>query len=273
MVQAFIQQAINRKLKTEYLSVTLPSDETIPEGLVIACYNDIPVVRYKNVLSKASLPAMPISLRKNMGVYFVGPATAGNSTPIPATQNNPFIIIESITDGANVINGSVDDVTGLESGSSIITCNSFAGKYITMIRGTLPIPSINPSDGSEFYIKALSSTSIVLNTPLVSGEYLRIEGHVYPDTVITTLTVESIIGTSVVITGPSAIVLGLAVGSNSIISDGFSGKMVTIVRGSATIPGINPGDGSNYFTKVQASNTISLSSPLSQGEYLKIQTL
>ena len=73
MVAAHLQQAINRKLKTEYFSVTLPGEETIPEGMVLACYDNIPVEQYKGV-SRAKLPAEPISLRRNMGVYFVGPA-------------------------------------------------------------------------------------------------------------------------------------------------------------------------------------------------------
>ena len=57
-------------MKFEYLSVTLPSEETIPEGLVLASYDNVPVERYKGV-SRARLPAMPISLRRGMGIWFV----------------------------------------------------------------------------------------------------------------------------------------------------------------------------------------------------------
>lgn len=88
MVYSFLQQAVNRKLKTEYLSVTLPGDETVPEGLVLACYDRIPVTAYKGVLSRAKLPAMPVSLRRGMGVFFVGPSvvTAEKSIAIQSAE-------------------------------------------------------------------------------------------------------------------------------------------------------------------------------------------
>lgn len=73
-IWAFMQQVINKKLKIEHLTVTLPGDETIPEGLVLASYDGIPVERYKG-LSRAKLPAMPVYLRRNMGIFFVGPNT------------------------------------------------------------------------------------------------------------------------------------------------------------------------------------------------------
>ena len=71
MIEAVLQTVINKKLKSEYFNVTLPGDETIPDGLVIASYDAVAVERYKG-LSRAKLPAMPISLRRGMGIYFVG---------------------------------------------------------------------------------------------------------------------------------------------------------------------------------------------------------
>ena len=176
MVQAFIQQAINRKLKTEYLSVTLPSDETIPEGLVLACYNDIPVVSYKG-LSRAKLPAMPISLRRNMGVYFVGPATGGNITPIP-TPTTDITILSVIGLITLVVVGTTETVTGVTAGSSTVTCNSFAGVPFTdfeIIRGNIPIQGIDPLDGSNYFTKVASNNYLLLNTPLVEGEIFKIK--------------------------------------------------------------------------------------------------
>lgn len=176
MVQAFIQQAINRKLKTEYLSVTLPSDETIPEGLVLACYNDIPVVSYKG-LSRAKLPAMPISLRRGMGVYFVGPATGGNIEPIP-TPGADSITIQAVIGTTEVIVGTAEAITGITAGSSIITSNVFAGFEDTdfeIIRGNVPIPSIDPLDGSNFFTKVKTNNYLQLSTPLFAGEYLKIK--------------------------------------------------------------------------------------------------
>jgi|SRR6185312_3412948 len=175
MVQAFIQQSINRKLKTEYLSVTLPSDETIPEGLVLACYDQVPVTSYKG-LSRAKLPAMPISLRRNMGVYFVGPAVAGNISPIPTPVTS--LTIQAVIDRTIVVVGTTELVIGVAGGSTIVTCNSFANVAdtgFTVIRGNVPIPSIDPLDGSNYFTKVKTNNYILFNTPLVPGEYLKIQ--------------------------------------------------------------------------------------------------
>ena len=84
MVMAFIQQVINKKLKTEYFSVVLPSDETIPEGAVLATYDNIAIVAYKD-RSRSQLPAIPISLRRGMGVFHVS---------LTSDLDNPFIPIQ-----------------------------------------------------------------------------------------------------------------------------------------------------------------------------------
>jgi hypothetical protein len=269
MIQAHLQQAINRKLKTEYLTVTLPSDETIPEGLVLACYNDIPVSQYKGVLSRAQLPAMPISLRRNLGVYFVGPATGGNTTP---GVNDGYILIESVTNGTLKVVGTTETITGLGSGSTSIICNGFAGKYVDVVRGNIPIPQIDPGDGSQYCTKVLESNIISLSAALAPGEYLKIEAH-KPTPDQTDITVESVIGTSVSISGVAVVVTGLTNGSTVISSSAFANKSVSIIRGSVTLPGIDPGGGGQYYTKVLSSPNITLSSALMTGDYIKIQTL
>jgi len=174
MLQAYIQQAINRKLKTEYLSVTLPSDETIPDGLVLACYNDILVSTYKNNLSRAILPAMPVSLRKNMGVFFVGPATGGNITPIPVS-GSPIVTVSAVVGTSVNITGTALPVTGITGGSTAITSGAFTNKYVNVIRGNIPMPRIDPGDGSNFITKVYASTIITLSSPLVTGEFIQIQ--------------------------------------------------------------------------------------------------
>lgn len=175
MVQAFIQQAVNRKLKTEYLSVTLPGDETIPEGLVIACYDQVGVGSYKG-LSRAKLPASPVSLRRNMGVYFVGPAVAGNITPVPVPVTS--ITIQAVIGQTLVVVGTTQMVIGVAAGSTTVTCNSFANvadSSFTVIRGNVPIPSIDPLDGSNYFTKVTSNNYLLFSSPLVAGEYLKIQ--------------------------------------------------------------------------------------------------
>lgn len=67
-VIAVCGQAINRILRTEYFGVTLAGEETIPEGCVLATYDNVPVVTMGNI-SKSKLPAMPVKLPRNMGIF------------------------------------------------------------------------------------------------------------------------------------------------------------------------------------------------------------
>lgn len=90
---------------------------------------------------------------------------------------------------------------------------------------------------------------------------------------LSVVVVEAFVGDEVVITGSSAAVIGLEAGSSSITCFEFANKRVTIVRGAVTIPGIEPDDASNYFTKDLASNTILLSAPLIEGEFIRIETI
>lgn len=63
-------QIINTALKTQHFTQTMAGGENIPDGLVLAEYDNVAVETYKNV-SRATLPAMPVSLPMNMGVYHV----------------------------------------------------------------------------------------------------------------------------------------------------------------------------------------------------------
>jgi hypothetical protein len=273
MVQAFIQQAINRKLKTEYLSVTLPSDETIPEGLILACYDSIPVTSYKGV-SRAKLPAMPVSLRKNMGVYFVGPATAGNSDNGTSFGTNGFTI-ESVVGQTLKVTGTTDLVIGISNDSKVITCNAFANLDDTdflVIIGNVPIPSIDPLDGSNFFTKSPNNNFITLNNPLSTGEYIKIQSPAPPSTKV----IQGIIGQTPILKGITASVTGIANGSYVVTCNDFTNVKDTdffIIRGNTYIPSVNPLDGSNYYTKETVDNFITFNTPLATGEYLKIQII
>jgi hypothetical protein len=65
------EQKVNSLFKLRHLDTTLPSGETIPENTMIATYEGIAVTGLDNGTSKALLPAIPISLPKNMGVYLI----------------------------------------------------------------------------------------------------------------------------------------------------------------------------------------------------------
>ena len=73
VIQKMVEHIININLKGDYFTTQLAVGETIPDGLMLATYEKIAVVPYKKNFSRAKLPAIPISLPRNMGYYFIGP--------------------------------------------------------------------------------------------------------------------------------------------------------------------------------------------------------
>lgn len=73
-IQNAIKQELNSLLKTEFYNETLPTGETIPDGCVLATYEDIAVTAWNGV-SKSTLPAMPVKLPRNIGVFHIGKST------------------------------------------------------------------------------------------------------------------------------------------------------------------------------------------------------
>jgi len=65
-------QVINSLLKTEYFQVNGAIRETIPNGSVLAWYEDIAVESWNNK-SMATLPIKPLKLPRNMGVFAIYP--------------------------------------------------------------------------------------------------------------------------------------------------------------------------------------------------------
>lgn len=81
-VEASIRQHLNLLLKTQYFSESLPSGETIPDGCVLATYTNVAVTQWNSV-SKSVLPAIPIRLPRNMGVYHISATTEAFCSFIP----------------------------------------------------------------------------------------------------------------------------------------------------------------------------------------------
>lgn len=70
-IAEYIGQCVNKLLKTEHFNVSMAAGETIPSGLMLASYDGIEVEQYKTT-SRAKLPATPINLPRNMGIFYVG---------------------------------------------------------------------------------------------------------------------------------------------------------------------------------------------------------
>jgi len=66
---------INSLLKVEMISLNKQEGDNYPTNLMIATYEDIDVVAFNTVQSRAELPAIPVSLPLGMGVWSVAPDT------------------------------------------------------------------------------------------------------------------------------------------------------------------------------------------------------
>lgn len=84
-----IEQVANGLLKVDYFKTTLDAGETVPDGMSLATYDNIPVIPYKNV-SKLTLPANYLKLPRNLGVFFIGPSNVADGTDILSTQFIPI---------------------------------------------------------------------------------------------------------------------------------------------------------------------------------------
>lgn len=82
-----IEEVLNATYKVQQFS-NLQNGETIPDNLVLATYEDIPVTSISNY-SKATLPVMPISLPRNAGINEIRPVLSKSGTD--RTYGNPMI--------------------------------------------------------------------------------------------------------------------------------------------------------------------------------------
>lgn len=82
-----INQIINNLLKVQQFNINMPQGETIPENLLIGIYNSVAVTSVSGGIgkSKATLPVIPVSLPRNMGIVQIYD---------PAYPDSPFIPIQ-----------------------------------------------------------------------------------------------------------------------------------------------------------------------------------
>lgn len=98
-IKLAIGQKINELYKTQHFSVTLASGETIPDGLMLATYTGIAVTSIGD-RSIATLPVMPISLPRSVGVFQVYDSLDSSNEYIPyqVGQYNLFSKLPLISD-------------------------------------------------------------------------------------------------------------------------------------------------------------------------------
>lgn len=82
-IKLLVEQVGNQLLKADHFAVNVPEGDTIPNNCMVFSYDSIPVTTYKTTKSKAVLPAIPISLPRNMGVLHISKVDAIDEAFIP----------------------------------------------------------------------------------------------------------------------------------------------------------------------------------------------
>lgn len=138
---AVIPQKVASILKMQHFSVTLPSGERIPENLMIATYNDVELTTLNGKRSQATLPIMPVSLPRNMGVYEVDRYDDFRCPFIPlmAGQN-------SLLRGQPMISGLLDQVGREVYGDKVILSEDLTIDNVSTIHMRLIVLDINAYD-------------------------------------------------------------------------------------------------------------------------------
>lgn len=99
-----IVQVSNQLLKADYFQVNMAAGDTVPNNCMVFTYDNVPVSTYKTSKSRATLPSMPISLPRNMGVLHVSKTD---------DIDNPFIPIPTSMYGIVKPQQIMGDLSGL----------------------------------------------------------------------------------------------------------------------------------------------------------------
>lgn len=86
-IKIAVEQRANLLLKMEYFPINDKYRDTIPSGASVATYETNTVERYRKV-SKIVLPAMPIKLPRNIGVYQIIDENGTEFIPIEMGQRS-----------------------------------------------------------------------------------------------------------------------------------------------------------------------------------------
>ena len=87
-----LEQKINSYFKLKHFDTTLPSGETIPENTMIATYEDIAVTANENGTSQSTLPVIPISLPKSVGIFLIYDPNFPDTPFIPLQRGQKALV-------------------------------------------------------------------------------------------------------------------------------------------------------------------------------------
>lgn len=127
-IKILVGQVANQILKADYFGVNLPEGDTIPQNCMVYTYDNVAVTTYKTSLSRATLPSIPVSLPRNMGVLHVSKTNA---------IDEPFIPIPTSMYGIVKPQDLLGDLSGLISyevvGKDIIFNTNLPGQSVNSV--------------------------------------------------------------------------------------------------------------------------------------------
>lgn len=106
-IAKLIEQGVNAQLKATHFAENLPEGDMYPRGVIIATYDEVPVVAYKDVC-KCTLPVNPIGMPRGMGVWHVSDTVDIFDPYIPLRPG-----INALIKGTGLL-GELSGLTGYE---------------------------------------------------------------------------------------------------------------------------------------------------------------
>lgn len=127
-VKLLVEQVANQVLKADSFQMNMPEGDTIPNNCMVFTYESVPVTTYKSTLSKATLPAIPMSLPRNMGVLHISKTDDINSPFIPIPTSLYGIV------KPQVLLGDLSGLIGYEVvGKDVIFTKNLPGMNINSV--------------------------------------------------------------------------------------------------------------------------------------------
>jgi hypothetical protein len=156
-IKRLVVQVANQVLKADLFAVNFSEGDTIPNNCMVFTYDNVAVTTYKTTLSKATLPAIPISLPKNMGVLHVSKINA---------IDEPFIPIPTSMYGIIKPQDLLGQLSGLISyevvGKDIIFNTNLPAQNVNSVYIRLVGPSLNAlSDYDIFPVSSDMEAQII----------------------------------------------------------------------------------------------------------------
>lgn len=129
-IKISIGQVLNSLLKVEYFDVNIKTGNTIPDGYVIATYDNISVTQWTNARSKATIPVKPMLLPRNMGIWSVYITDDPDNEFIPVAMGRTSLL-KSQSMISDILNQTSYESRGMELRFNKDLTQLYPGKTLT----------------------------------------------------------------------------------------------------------------------------------------------